>query len=119
MCGINGIISFKKISLSKEINLMNNLITHRGPDDQGSFTEENENYSIALGMRRLSIIDLESGSQPIFSDDKKVIIVFNGEIYNYQKLKKELEEDNISFKTNSEFIPSFTKKIFKQFSNFN
>jgi asparagine synthase (glutamine-hydrolysing) len=102
MCGINGIISFKKISLSKEINLMNNLITHRGPDDEGSFIEENDQYSIALGMRRLSIIDLESGSQPIFSDDKQVIIVFNGEIYNYQKLKKELEEDNISFKTNSD-----------------
>ena len=102
MCGINGVLSFKKISLSKEINSMNNSIIHRGPDDEGTYTEENNNYSIALGMRRLSIIDLESGSQPIFSDDKQVIIVFNGEIYNYQKLKKELEYNNITFKTNSD-----------------
>ncbi len=102
MCGINGVLSFKKISLFKEINSMNNLIIHRGPDDDGIFIEENDNYSIALGMRRLSIIDIESGSQPIFSDDKQVIIVFNGEIYNYQKLKKELEESNIYFKTNSD-----------------
>ena len=102
MCGINGVLSFKKISLSKEINSMNSSIIHRGPDDEGTYTEESNNYSIALGMRRLSIIDLESGSQPIFSDDKQVIIVFNGEIYNYQKLKKELEHNNITFKTNSD-----------------
>jgi asparagine synthase (glutamine-hydrolysing) len=102
MCGINGVLSFKNIAISKEINSMNNLIIHRGPDDDGTFIEENDNYSLALGMRRLSIIDIESGSQPIFSDDKQVIIVFNGEIYNYQKLKKELEESNISFKTNSD-----------------
>ena len=101
MCGINGRVSFDK-NLKEEINIMNNLIFHRGPDDEGTYTEENDNYSLALGMRRLSIIDIESGSQPIFSDDKQVIIVFNGEIYNYQKLKKELEESNTSFKTNSD-----------------
>ena len=102
MCGINGILSFKKKSLSKEINSMNDLIIHRGPDDEGIFVEENDNYFLALGMRRLSIIDLESGSQPIFSDDKQVVIVFNGEIYNYKDLKKELEFNNISFNTNSD-----------------
>ena len=82
MCGINGRVSFDK-NLKEEINIMNNLIFHRGPDDEGTYTEENDNYSLALGMRRLSIIDIESGSQPIFSDDKQVIIVFNGDIYNY------------------------------------
>ena len=102
MCGINGLIIKSNPSLKSNIKTMNNLIIHRGPDDEGTYTEENNNYSIALGMRRLSIIDIKSGSQPIFSDDKQVIIVFNGEIYNYQKLKKELEESNISFKTNSD-----------------
>jgi asparagine synthase (glutamine-hydrolysing) len=102
MCGINGILSFKKISVSEEINFMNNLIMHRGPDDEGIYTEEKNNYSLALGMRRLSIIDVERGSQPIFSDDEQVIIVFNGEIYNYQKLKKELEHNNITFQTDSD-----------------
>jgi asparagine synthase (glutamine-hydrolysing) len=101
MCGINGRVSFDK-NLEEEINIMNNLIFHRGPDDEGTYIEENDNYSLALGMRRLSIIDIESGSQPIFSDDKQVIIVFNGEIYNYQKLKIELKESNTSFKTNSD-----------------
>jgi asparagine synthase (glutamine-hydrolysing) len=103
MCGINGIISRSlKIDLKKNINKMNNKIIHRGPDDDGCFYENNIDFSVALGMRRLSIIDLSNGGQPMYSDDKQVIIVFNGEIYNYQKLKKELEESNISFKTKSD-----------------
>ena len=102
MCGINGSLIHKEKSLLENINSMNNLIIHRGPDDDGVFVEENENVSIALGVRRLSIIDLSNGAQPIYSDDKQVIIVFNGEIYNYKKLKNELEVKNIIFKTESD-----------------
>ena len=102
MCGINGSLVHKEKSLFESINSMNNLIIHRGPDDDGVFIETNKEYSVALGMRRLSIIDLSNGSQPIYSDDEKVIIVFNGEIYNYKKIKSELENKNITFKTNSD-----------------
>ncbi|TNJ46468.1 asparagine synthase (glutamine-hydrolyzing) [Tamlana fucoidanivorans] len=106
MCGINGFISTnqntsKKIFLDN-INAMNNLIFHRGPDDDGVYTDINNDTRIAMGMRRLSIIDLSSGKQPIFSDNKQIVIVFNGEIYNYLVLKKELEEKNVTFKTKSD-----------------
>jgi asparagine synthase (glutamine-hydrolysing) len=106
MCGINGFL-FSGIqpsndSIDARIKKMNNLIIHRGPDDDGVFIETNKQYSIAMGMRRLSIIDLSSGTQPIYSDDKEVIIVFNGEIYNYKVLKTKLESKNIVFKTNSD-----------------
>ena len=102
MCGINGSLIYKEKALLENINSMNNLIIHRGPDDDGVFTEVNKEYSIALGMRRLSIIDLSKGTQPMYSDDKKVIIVFNGEIYNYKGLKTKLEFKNIIFNTNSD-----------------
>jgi len=102
MCGINGLLTYKKDNVTEKINSMNNLIIHRGPDDEGVFTETNRNYSIALGMRRLSIIDLFQGSQPIYSDDKSIVIVFNGEIYNYKLLKAKLELKNDIFKTNSD-----------------
>ena len=102
MCGINGSLIYKEKALLENINSMNNLIIHRGPDDDGVFTEVNKEYSIALGMRRLSIIDLSNGTQPMYSDDKKVIIVFNGEIYNYKGLKTKLESKNIVFNTNSD-----------------
>ena len=110
MCGINGSLIYKEKALLENINSMNNLIIHRGPDDDGVFTEVNKEYSIALGMRRLSIIDLSNGTQPMYSDDKKVIIVFNGEIYNYKVLKTKLESKNIVFKTNSD-----TEVILKMF----
>lgn len=106
MCGINGFIYHKKKSteeLKTEIDSMNELIIHRGPDDDGVFTfNDSSKYSLAMGMRRLSIIDLNSGKQPIFSDDKKIIIVFNGEIYNYKILKKELEIKGVKFNTKSD-----------------
>ncbi|MBP0902476.1 asparagine synthase (glutamine-hydrolyzing) [Mariniflexile gromovii] len=115
MCGINGFISFKQESedqLRKKITLMNDLIIHRGPDDDGVFTHVTENTSIALGMRRLSIIDLNSGKQPIYSDDKKIVIVFNGEIYNYQILRNELISTGVIFKTHSD-----TEVILKLYEN--
>jgi asparagine synthase (glutamine-hydrolysing) len=74
------------------------VITHRGPDEQGLTVEGRA----ALGMRRLSIIDLKCGQQPIYTEDGNLVIVFNGEIYNYQELKRELESFGHRFKTNSD-----------------
>ncbi len=103
MCGINGLLALNKIdNLSEQLTAMNNLIIHRGPDAAGEFVEDRGNYSIAMGMRRLSIIDLHTGNQPIYSEDLSIVIVFNGEIYNYQALKNQLIEQGCVFKTNSD-----------------
>lgn len=105
MCGINGIITKtpqNKNKLSVILNNMNNLIIHRGPDDDGVFVEENNNFSVGMGMRRLSIIDLSSGKQPIFSHDRQIVIVFNGEIYNYKVIKAKLEAEGVTFDTSSD-----------------
>ena len=76
MCGINGIFSIKQSTdLTVEIKKMNNKIIHRGPDSAGEYINSGKKYKVAMGMRRLSIIDLKNGSQPIFSDDKSKIIV--------------------------------------------
>lgn len=105
MCGINGLISSNSDSekqLYNSIDLMNNSIVHRGPDDDGVFVHNGKEYAITMGMRRLSIIDLSTGKQPIYSADKEIVIVFNGEIYNYRELRKELEESGIHFTTKSD-----------------
>ena len=99
MCGING-FNFKDKEL---IEKMNKKIQHRGPDDEGFYLGDN----ISLGHRRLSIIYLsEKGRQPIFNEDKSLCIIFNGEIYNFQELKKDLENKGHKFysKTDSEVI---------------
>ena len=100
MCGIVGFASKKYNKESKEIILkkMTESIYHRGPDDEGYFVED----MVALGMRRLSIIDLSTGEQPIFNEDKSVVIVYNGEIYNFKELKKELLEKGHEFTTNTD-----------------
>ncbi len=102
MCGIAGFISKEKNSpvRAREILLdkMCGIITHRGPDEQGTVVRERA----ALGMRRLSIIDLKSGQQPIYTEDGNLAIVFNGEIYNFRELKKDLERRGHRFKTNSD-----------------
>jgi asparagine synthase (glutamine-hydrolysing) len=104
MCGINGVI-YNKQNNSKEVTnvlyQMNQEIIHRGPDQDGFFTENNQNFSIGMAMRRLSIIDLSTGKQPIFSSDNQKVIVFNGEIYNYKLLRQEHLSD-YNFKTNSD-----------------
>jgi asparagine synthase (glutamine-hydrolysing) len=105
MCGINGIITKtnrNKNEISTILNTMNNLIIHRGPDEDGLFSEQNEQFSVGMAMRRLSIIDLSSGKQPIFSDNKQIVIVFNGEIYNYKVLKAKLEAEGVTFNTSSD-----------------
>lgn len=105
MCGINGFISNKNIDRSLALNkleVMNNRIIHRGPDEDGFFVDDCDNRTVAFAMRRLSIIDLSTGKQPIFSDDKQKVIVFNGEIYNYLELKKTLVNDGVTFTTTSD-----------------
>lgn len=103
MCGINGVYSSTKDKqLFRIVSQMNDDIIHRGPDDDGVYEELNNDYSIAMGMRRLSIIDLNTGKQPIFNKDKTKVIVFNGEIYNYQKLKSQLVSLGAEFKTSSD-----------------
>ncbi len=99
MCGIVGFVNANKSAIDQSIlEKMNAAIIHRGPDQDGFFIKEN----VGLAMRRLSIIDLASGKQPIFSQDKTKSIVFNGEIYNYQELRKNLEEKGVVFYTNSD-----------------
>lgn len=115
MCGINGYILTQidhKTQNSKNINLMNDLIIHRGPDDDGIFQEINAAFSVTMGMRRLAIIDLHSGKQPIFSEDKQIVIVFNGEIYNYKVLRTSLEKKGVIFATHSD-----TEVILKLYEN--
>lgn len=122
MCGINGIISKSTTgSIIKKtcIKEMNAAIMHRGPDDSGFY--HSDDNSIALGMQRLSIIDLSTGAQPMYSDDKKIVIVFNGEIYNYLEIRNSLVSNYaVKFKTNSDTevilrgYEIFGKEIFSQ-----
>ncbi|WP_299128708.1 asparagine synthase (glutamine-hydrolyzing) [uncultured Winogradskyella sp.] len=105
MCGINGFIAKTSREAPKVkdiLNTMNDLIIHRGPDEDGVFAEQSIDYTVGMAMRRLSIIDLSSGKQPIFSDDNQIVIVFNGEIYNYKILKSRLEAEGVNFKTSSD-----------------
>lgn len=95
MCGITGIFGFDDPGLLRR---MTSIISHRGPDDSGFFTDKN----IGLGHRRLSIIDLKTGRQPIHNEDRTVWIVYNGEIYNYKELREGLERKNHDFYTNSD-----------------
>lgn len=105
MCGINGIIdrnNRSEIEINTILTKMNNLIIHRGPDDDGFIVTKQDSFSLGMAMRRLSIIDLTSGKQPIYSEDKKIVIVFNGEIYNYRILKSKLEAEGVHFNTTSD-----------------
>ena len=93
MCGIAGIIG-RSETPKEALDEMLNRIVHRGPDDSGTYVDAD----IALGMRRLSIIDVEGGKQPISSEDGSLIIVFNGEIYNFKELREELLKTAIHLK---------------------
>ena len=100
MCGIAGFTSFTNTNYDKENTLAQMLkaIEHRGPDGHGSYHDA----GINLGHRRLSIVDLEGGAQPLFSEDKKLCIVFNGEIYNYVELRNQLSKQGINLQTTSD-----------------
>ena len=100
MCGIIGEISAKYIDRAKFIGMRDTLI-HRGPDDEGIYIDKNQN--IALGHRRLSIIDLSPlGKQPMKNEDGTIWITFNGEIYNYKKLRKQLLENGHEFQSSTD-----------------
>lgn len=96
MCGIFGVISAK--DHLRTLNIMGDALAHRGPDDRGTYINNN----IALGHRRLSVIDLVSGHQPMLSQDKQQTVVYNGEIYNFKEIRKELIGKGHIFKTESD-----------------
>ncbi len=105
MCGITGFVDLWSTGQARDtetraqlLDDMCRVIRHRGPDDQGVMVED----GVALGMRRLSIIDLSGGRQPISNEDGTVSIVFNGEIYNYRELQSQLRKDGHQFATNSD-----------------
>ena len=102
MCGINGAISFNNNMteqyLGKIVHGMNEKIIHRGPNSEGLYSDD----KCSLGMRRLSIIDINGGEQPIWNEAHDKLIVFNGEIYNYQELKESLIAKGHVFKTHTD-----------------
>lgn len=97
MCGICGFTG-QIVDRDDVIKNMTEVITHRGPDSDGFF---NDDY-ISMGFRRLAIIDLDSGRQPIYNEDKTLVLTFNGEIYNYKELKKVLIEKGHKFYTDTD-----------------
>ena len=99
MCGIAGIVRWDHAPVFEhEIRSMCSAMAHRGPDDEGIYLGD----GVALGMRRLSIIDVDNGRQPVSNEDGSVWIVFNGEIYNYQELRRDLERSGHTFRTASD-----------------
>lgn len=101
MCGFVGVLSDngqESLMTKLKFEEINNIITHRGPDDSGFYKDD----YIQLGFRRLSIIDLENGSQPLSYEDERYWIVFNGEIYNHIELRNSLMKEGYEFKTSSD-----------------
>ena len=97
MCGFAGFTGYLENGKDVLTNMMNRIV-HRGPDSAGQYIDD----KAYMGFRRLSIIDLDNGSQPMFNEDKKIVITFNGEIYNHQELRKELIEKGHIFANNSD-----------------
>ncbi|MEM9940635.1 MAG: asparagine synthase (glutamine-hydrolyzing) [Planctomycetota bacterium] len=101
MCGISGIFQWKASGAAGPAGSLQQMLDrmiHRGPDDQGQHVD----HELAMGMRRLSIIDLADGQQPISNEDGRFTVVFNGEIYNYIELRKSLQKRGHHFQTNSD-----------------
>jgi asparagine synthase (glutamine-hydrolysing) len=99
VCGIAGIVRWDGAPVVEdEIRGMCGAMVHRGPDEEGVYL----GTGVAIGMRRLSIIDLEGGHQPIANEDRSIWIVFNGEIYNYRELRRDLERNGHTFRTDSD-----------------
>lgn len=111
MCGICG-FNWEDRNLVRK---MTSILEHRGPDDKGYYINKN----LSLGHRRLSIIGIKTGKQPIYNEDKSIVIMFNGEIYNYLELKKELKNHRFSTNTDTEVLihlyeeygPEFVRKL--------
>ena len=99
MCGICGIVDYR--SKAQDENLLRRMcrtLIHRGPDQEGLYLTQ----PVALGHRRLAIIDLESGNQPMTDPSGRYTVVFNGEIYNFKQIKRDLEQQGVHFQTNSD-----------------
>ncbi len=101
MCGIAGLLSRHPLpepELRRRLAGMIQALVHRGPDDKGDFISD----GVGLGIRRLSIIDRAHGQQPMVTEDGRLVLVFNGEIYNYRTLRRALEADGVAFRTDSD-----------------
>ncbi|MBK8465833.1 MAG: asparagine synthase (glutamine-hydrolyzing) [Chloracidobacterium sp.] len=107
MCGIAGWVKIDKNDSSPNsesvLHSMCETIVHRGPDSEGIWMDD----TVALGMRRLSIIDLHTGDQPVYSEDKSIVVMMNGELYNYREVKADLEKRGHKFvtQTDTEIVP--------------
>ena len=97
MCGISGIVDIRERRPVNQdlVRAMNDTLVHRGPDCDGCHFEPGEGF----GHRRLSIIDLEGGKQPLYNEDETVVVTYNGEIYNFQALAEELKRAGHVFRT--------------------
>ncbi|MBK9767381.1 MAG: asparagine synthase (glutamine-hydrolyzing) [Chloracidobacterium sp.] len=101
MCGITGWINLQRSEKNHNESVLHQMcerIVHRGPNSEGIWMDD----TVALGMRRLSIIDLQTGDQPVFSEDRSVVVMMNGELYNYREVRAELEKKGHTFTTQSD-----------------
>ena len=101
MCGIAGWINLENNRLPNSEAVLHSMcerMKHRGPDSEGLWTDE----TVALGMRRLSVIDLHTGEQPVYSEDKSIVVMMNGELYNYREVRASLEKRGHKFVTSSD-----------------
>ena len=108
MCGICGVVQIgayapRPVIAEETLDLMTDVMTHRGPSDRGTYQAD----GIALGVRRLSIVDVEGGGQPVRSEDGAVVVVHNGELYNHVDLRRELESagHRLASRCDTEVIP--------------
>ncbi len=119
MCGITGWVNLEKSNSHNHteavLHSMCERILHRGPDSEGFWMDE----TVALGMRRLSIIDLKTGDQPVFSEDKSVVAMQNGELYNYREVREGLQKKGHKFvtRTDTEIIPFLYEEYGEDFVN--
>ena len=122
MCGICGYVN-KKMLKKGILSEMNDTMYHRGPNDSGVWEQEVEDFSVGMAHRRLSILDLsELGHQPMLSSNEDVIVVFNGEIYNYKEIKEELQKKKYSFQSNCDtevIIAAYQEWGYECFDKFN
>ena len=103
MCGVAGFIDYNHIGDVNIVQKMADSLTHRGPNSGGYEIIQDSYATLGLGFRRLSIIDTSVlGNQPMFSSDKKIVLLFNGEIFNYKEIRKDLEELKVTFRSHSD-----------------
>jgi len=121
MCRINGLIGYSSLDFTEKVKSMRDVMAHGGPDDSGYYADEAK--KVFLAHRRLSLIDLsDAGHQPMQSSQQDIIIVYNGEIYNYKELQQSLIQLGYTFKSNSDtevIIASFLEWGINCFEKFN